>query len=223
MTNDLKSCPFGCPSKPHEFKSWLVEKVTCYGNGGRAHQPFTMTRNAWNTRALSQTLPAPGEVEAAASETVTVAPKPVRYAAIGEASTVGPRWYIWKSGTSGNYVAGNIADEASAKAIAAALTTLATVAAANDEGVADDRGWVRQEAHVRGWRHGLEDAAKLAEAYLTTEADGDHQKHGRTLAVAIRLLSQNARHEGWTEKGHEWLDAGAPLATSRSQHEGAGR
>ena len=66
---------------------------------------------------------------------------------------------------------------------------LATVAAANDEGVADDRGRVRQEAHVRGWRHGLEDAAKLADAYLTNEADGDHQKHGRTLAAAIRLLS----------------------------------
>jgi hypothetical protein len=70
--------------------------------------------------------------------------------------------------------------------------TLATVAAGDDEGVATPAANTleyRTDYQI-GKADGVEAAAKVADAYLTGEADADHQKHGRTLAAAIRLLSQ---------------------------------
>jgi hypothetical protein len=98
---------------------------------------------------------------------------------------------------------------------------LATVAAGDDEGVTrsifdvgpqlatvEDGPEPSVREMVRSFynRHAIPDPDKATDEYLSA------------------LLSQGegkARHEGWTEKGHEWLDAGAPLASSRSQHEGA--
>lgn len=97
---------------------------------------------------------------------------------------------------------------------------------------------------ARSYADGVEDAAKVADAIATGKmaksdelrASSDpidveysvafHRQGstGQQIAAAIRLLSQGggkARHEGWTEKGHDWLDAGATLATSGSQPEGA--
>jgi len=50
-----------------------------------------------------------------------------RYAAIGQTSNKGARWYIWRSGTRGNFVGGDIASQSSAKAIAAELNRLAAL------------------------------------------------------------------------------------------------
>jgi hypothetical protein len=143
--------------------------------------------------ALSpQTLPAPGEVR------VEVCPS-CEGSGIGAVSAI--CWTCDGAGTS---------------------STLATVAAANDEGVArivlppmpdcDDR---------QPWEEGS--------SYNESNNDWCRRNTGAVTWLidnhaAIRLLSQGggkARSEGWTEKGHEWLDAGASLATSRSQHEGA--
>jgi hypothetical protein len=155
--------------------------------------------------ALSpQTLPAPGEVER------------IRRA-------------IWRFFSEQDEAAQSLSafaflgnrDDLLAQAIA-----LATVAAANDEGE-------REEGYARGYRHAIDDAAKVAEdltfgteisEWLAMTKKDVSARACDECAAAIRLLSQGggkARSEGWTEKGREWLDAGAPLATSRSQHEGA--
>ena len=89
---------------------------------------------------------------------------------------------------------------------------LATVAAANDEGVADD---LDRQVRIAAWNAAKKSGASDALGYAVVEA---------VVAefAAIRLLSEGegkARSEGWTDKGREWLDAGAPLATSRSQHD----
>jgi hypothetical protein len=102
--------------------------------------------------------------------------------------------------------------------IRAARASLSTVAAANDEGVAEAFEAAAQVCDERaaGRIRMYEDNQAGINAFKAVEAE--------ECAAAIRLLSQGggkARHEGWTEKGHDWLDAGATLATSGSQHEGA--
>jgi hypothetical protein len=97
--------------------------------------------------------------------------------------------------------------------------TLATVAAANDEGVAEQ---------AAQFADGLAEGAQSLDDLAVRDSDsvgklvhGEAIRVAKHIAAAIRLLPQKARREGWTEKGREWLDTGAPLATSRSQHEGA--
>jgi hypothetical protein len=83
----------------------------------------------------------------------------VRYAAIGETSTEGARWYIWRSGEGRNYVGGKIADKQSAENIAAELNRLA---APRPTQVAETR-----EAKVIA-------AAVLQSACETDPADPEH-------------------------------------------------
>ncbi len=46
----LLPCPFGCVKPPHPHSHLIWDQVTCYGDGGTKHGPFTLSRDAWNTR-----------------------------------------------------------------------------------------------------------------------------------------------------------------------------
>jgi hypothetical protein len=48
---ELLPCPFGCPYPAFQWVAYGKNPmVTCYGNKGGQHPPFTMTLRAWNTR-----------------------------------------------------------------------------------------------------------------------------------------------------------------------------
>jgi hypothetical protein len=144
--------------------------------------------------SLKVALPAPGEVEEVGRIVKWIDE------AIERTKKNGATEGVWLSGSQWRVV----------------RAALATVAAANDVGVADAAcealEGIAEHAETR-----IKDGKDLG-ANIWKIALEDTVRDAR---AAICLLSQKDRREGWTEKGREWLDTGAPLATSRSQHEGA--
>jgi hypothetical protein len=149
----------------------------------------TWARRAWNTRALSQTLPAPGEVErrlAPAIERLRIAVEHYRDNG-GEYQVKLPRscfagreeWAPW-------FAIRHLRD------MLAALDTLtlATVAAANDEGDWVNHERIRQEAQTSGYRQAIDDAAKVVDVMTDAEDDASTFLALDAARAAIRLLSQ---------------------------------
>lgn len=213
---ELLPCPFGCPKLPHEWTSWGVQKVTCYGTGGEAHAPFTMDRKGWNTRALTPpvsheqdvslkvALPAPGEVERL-REALTKVKQAARYVAVGDgyydpyanhgeavdAAVDAVTALLHSTLADGKGEAGCPCDPDDPNdpqqhdiSCARCLPTLATVAAANDEGVESIRraiwGYVNAQP---------EDAAVLPVVQFLANRDV-------FLAEAIALTASRSQHEG---------------------------
>ena len=168
-------CPF-CASTAMELRHNEnlagMETIGCRNCGARGPHVETARHAtaAWNTRALSQALPAPGEVEANLEAQRQAIEACARIADIHAEPTDTPEDF-----TQGY--------EMAARKIARSIRklcpneSLATVAAANDEGVA--------EAFARG----VEAAAKVAERWMSPSAE----LTAPNLPAAIRILSQGER------------------------------
>ena len=189
---ELQPCPFcgaGTATSKYHLSGVWVEKsdhdepdyhVHCWSCGGRGNERGDREAAiaAWNTRALSpQTLPAPGEVERVA-------------AAIFEASRPGsnvdPRWSEWVA-----YAEAHPAHQPSVELVrlqaTAAVEALATVAAANDEGVYAQG---RCDGYAAGRSHAIDDAATIAENSISGSVLQQEVVLVARIAAAIRLLSQ---------------------------------
>lgn len=144
---------------------------------------------AWNTRALSQTLPAPGEVEAvAASASIALMYLQTGFIECPQCGEEVPTKDL------------DATHELATVVQPAPITgapTLATVAAANDEGVAKaavDTSEYRTDYQI-GKADGIEAAAKVADdlalvGILTPGWLDGASSAQRQIAAAIRLLSQ---------------------------------